>query len=141
MQANLTVDDAYKEQEQAHVAAFDTKTSIFLTPAQLQQIFPTGVPTDIEVLMIDCNWSPDHARHMALHAVTSTLAPHFIIDSGATGSTCNQLEVFSNLVPDRTPIKIANGNICYTEDKDDIGIMKGVYTHLHFPIVAYLSPN
>jgi len=141
VQANLTVEGAHNEQEQAHVAAFDTKTSISLTPAQLQQLFPTGVPTDVELLMMDCNWSPDHARHMALHAVTSTLAPHFIIDSGATGSTCNQLEVFSNLVPDRTPIKIANGNICYTEDKDDIGIMKGVYTHLHFPIVAYLSPN
>jgi hypothetical protein len=63
------------ETEQANVAEFATKTSLSFTPDQLRQHFPTGIPTEIELLVFDCNWSPDQERQMALHANTTSLSP------------------------------------------------------------------
>jgi len=92
-----------------------------------------------EANIITCTWD---SEEYAKIAQTATKNPtHFVIDSGATASTCNRRDVFTNLVPDRTPIKVANGNVCYTEGKGDIGLLKGVYYAPAFPYCLLSVPQ
>ena len=95
--------------------------------------------SDLQAMVIHCNWTED--QHEKILLTRSQQPTHFVIDSGATASTCNRREVFTNLVPDRTPIRVANGNVCYTEGKGDIGLLKGVYYAPAFPFCLLSVPQ
>ena len=65
----------------------------------------------------------------------------FVIDSGATWSTCNLGEAFTNMVPDAVPIMTANGEVAWTMGRGDVGPFKNVYYTPTFPFSLLSVPQ
>jgi len=68
--------------------------------------------------------------------------PLFIIDSGCSQPMCRERDAFNDLQPNRTPIRLANNSIIFTQGIGTIGRFKNVYyvPELHFNLmsVSYL---
>jgi hypothetical protein len=63
-------------------------------------------------------------------------ASNFIVDSGASVTTCNNRDSFINLVPDHTPITQPDGTVSYTVGRGSINF--GTFGILHD---CYYSPD
>jgi hypothetical protein len=53
--------------------------------------------------------------------------PIFIIDSGASLPMCYQSEVFTDMIPDNTPVKLGDGEIIYARGRGTVGTLRDVY--------------
>lgn len=61
-------------------------------------------------------------------------SPIFIIDSGCSKPMCKDLSAFTNLIPDKTPVQLADGSITYTEGIGSIGDFHNIY---YVPALQY----
>ena len=59
-------------------------------------------------------------RLLSLATASAVFAKCFVVDSGASATTCKNKDVFITLVPDRTPITQADGTVTYTEGRGSI---------------------
>jgi hypothetical protein len=67
------------------------------------------------------------AKLAAAATIAASVKHFFIVDSGATASCCKVREAFSSLLPDRSPITVANGSISYTEGVGVVGSLDNIY--------------
>ena len=61
-----------------------------------------------------------NVRRLLSAVAASGIAKYFVVDSGASTTTCKNKEAFITLVPDRTPITQADGTVTYTEGRGSI---------------------
>ena len=61
-----------------------------------------------------------NVRRLLCAVAASGIAKYFVVDSGASTTTCKNKEAFITLVPDRTPITQADGTVTYTEGRGSI---------------------
>jgi hypothetical protein len=72
-----------------------------------------------------------------------SMLPIFIIDSGASLPMCYQLQFFTSLVPDSTPVKLDDGKIIYAKGKGTVSNLHDVYyvPDLYIHIELALPPR
>ena len=61
-----------------------------------------------------------NVRRLLSAVAASGIAKYFVVDSGASTTTCKNKEAFITLVPDRTPTTQADGTVTYTEGRGSI---------------------
>ena len=78
-----------------------------------------------------------------LIAGTDQFTPVFIIDSGCSQPMCRDRAAFTTLYPDRTPVRLADGSVLYTQGVGSIGHFGNIYfvPDLQFNLlsVSYLN--
>ena len=94
---------------------FNNKSTLYAFPTIIQEnmcVPSINLETAITTLIAGTN--PD-------------FNPIFIIDSGCTRPMCKDKHAFTSLVPDKTPVRIADGSIIFTEGIGTIGNFHNIY--------------